>query len=78
MLTLNCKNCKHFKTYEEVDLNGFGHCKCNKFQYMNAYKTPDDSYPKDGLIYVDGDGFAADPLVGPEFGCIHFHERDNQ
>ena len=71
-----CKNCQHFKPFEEEKEKGFGECSCPKFKYESAYDWKERKITKDSLLYMDYEWYRAYIDVGEEFGCIHFKEGE--
>lgn len=68
---MKCKDCKFWTENKE---DGFGTCSSGKFEYNNCYRLIDADTDK--LIYKDGDGYNAEPSTGPDFGCIHFQNKE--
>jgi len=64
-----CEKCKHW-TRQDMAYEA-GDCGSGKFIYI-INETP---RPRDGLFYLDADGYNAWVITGPDFGCIHFEER---
>ena len=78
---MKCKNCIHWKKHEPEGKNNYlifgGDCDSEKFVYdgMDTHfdKDPDD----DMMQYFDYEGYSAGFYTGPEFGCIHFKEKND-
>ena len=64
-----CKNCKHWHG---------GKCTSGKLKYAGDVKTVTSVKHSDELVYWDSDMWRASIMVGKNFGCIHFEERDEK
>ena len=76
-----CKNCRYWTEknpdgYSIKDNQGNlkGDCGNEKFVYTGDGLEEIDS---DGLGYWDFESYSADFMVGCEFGCIHWEQREN-
>jgi len=80
---MRCNSCRYWEeeidrmewtqeTFEEVVASRAGKCLCPSFIYRSSLF----SVPVDGVIYWDSDTYAAGLLTGPEFGCIHWTQRE--
>ncbi len=70
---MNCGSCKHWK--QRPVLRAWGQCDHpTAMVYENAY-TDSIEAENNSLVYMDGDGFNIRPLVGKNFGCIHYEAK---
>lgn len=80
---ITCKECQYWKRnkpkttgypgyveeYNEFMVH-FGTCAHEAFVYDSIWQERED-LPKNGLVYEDYEGFAANFQTGEDFGCIH-------
>lgn len=82
----------HIGVTKDLQDKGYGHCSCDKIAYGMTgphyvvenkvlVKGPDGNYlikqaSDDELRYEDNECYAADLIVGPNFGCKHFTEKE--
>ena len=62
-----------------VSMDNFGRCDSGKFEDANEYNVDDPDSKKvesDMVLAHDAEGYAAGTEVGPDFGCIHFVEKN--
>lgn len=70
----NCKNCKYWKHWKSENISIR---VCEAVDIYIPSKTPD---PMQFEIFVwahDDSGIRHELVTGPDFGCIHFKEREN-
>lgn len=78
-----CKTCRH---WSETDRVGFGRCggipmgrdKLVEPDYVETVFVNDDTdelIPPDGAAAMDGSGYFAAIITGPDFGCTLHEEK---
>ena len=59
-----------FKDFK-VEKQTLGHWESGKIQYSSEFGVTDS------LFYGDAEDYSAYHMVGPDFGCIHFKEKED-
>jgi len=79
-------NNDHIGIRKSLRDKGYGHCTSEKVDYGMTSGMNDSMYDKDSklvdkedsndkLLFEDNEGYAADLIVGPNFGCKHFESK---
>lgn len=72
---MNCKDCRWWQGVGVDWPDGFKRCESPKIVDISERET---DVPADGAAFSDIEGYGADFLTGPEFGCIHFEAKASQ
>ena len=74
-MTKTCKSCNWWKERSLKFLYG-GSCSAPQFIYKPDIEGGVDMLGSMLLLYWDKDGYSASFSTGPDFGCIHYKEKN--
>lgn len=73
-IEMRCKNCKYWGKSKN---DNFGPCRSGFIYYdSRAGDTNMDESELNCLLYSDEEGYRANHITGPEFGCVHFKLKE--
>ena len=72
-MTKTCKSCNWWDDTVRV-LDEESNCRCPKLRYVDYPDSPTED--KDKLVVSDSERYHAYILTGPDFGCIHYKEKN--
>jgi len=64
---MRCKNCKYWERYKIVG-------SCQSPRWLRGYRVTDEEMMPDGVNLEDDEGWGM--YSAPEFGCVHFMEKE--
>lgn len=72
---MKCEDCKYWKRNPKHFHPEFG--ECLKIEnYDDVKYSMDSDFKKNKMYVVPADGNDSFDMVGPDFGCIHFEEKE--
>ncbi len=79
-----CKDCRFWVPCDYEWINHrfehqkipFGRCACSRKLHYDKYYDNESPPDSDVLFYHDAERFQAELYVGPDFGCVHFVQKE--